>query len=201
MGASGGAPNALLSRSQTDLPYGFWIQSAVRRPRCGVLALRNPQVRLIAVVTATAARTFSGREWFACLSRNARPAEVQRALESAFANIALTEKERRAREELVRAEREQEELNRIGVALSATHDVGALLQMILAKTREITGADAGSLYVLESESAANWCAGQVGAGTSAFSSPKMTAPISSLANIRCRLATIPSQAMRPCTAR
>ena len=48
-----------------------------------------------------------------------------------------------------RAEREREELNRIGVALSATHDVGALLQMILAKTREITGADAGSLYVVE----------------------------------------------------
>jgi HD-GYP domain-containing protein (c-di-GMP phosphodiesterase class II) len=42
-----------------------------------------------------------------------------------------------------------EELNRIGIALSQTHEVGALLNMILTKAREITGADAGSLYLVE----------------------------------------------------
>ncbi len=42
-----------------------------------------------------------------------------------------------------------EELNRIGIALSQTHEVGALLEMILTKAREITGADAGSLYLVE----------------------------------------------------
>ncbi len=42
-----------------------------------------------------------------------------------------------------------EELNRIGVALSETRDVGALLDMILSKARQITGADAGSLYLVE----------------------------------------------------
>jgi HD-GYP domain-containing protein (c-di-GMP phosphodiesterase class II) len=42
-----------------------------------------------------------------------------------------------------------EELNRIGIALSQTHDVEALLSMILSKAREITRADAGSLYLVE----------------------------------------------------
>jgi HD-GYP domain-containing protein (c-di-GMP phosphodiesterase class II) len=48
-----------------------------------------------------------------------------------------------------RATRELEELNRIGIALSETRDVEQLLDLILRKTREITGADAGSLYLVE----------------------------------------------------
>jgi len=40
-------------------------------------------------------------------------------------------------------------LNRIGVALSETRDVEQLLEMILRKAREITSADAGSLYLVE----------------------------------------------------
>jgi HD-GYP domain-containing protein (c-di-GMP phosphodiesterase class II) len=49
------------------------------------------------------------------------------------------------------AARELEELNRIGIALSATRDVDQLLALILQKAREITCADAGSLYLLERE--------------------------------------------------
>lgn len=44
---------------------------------------------------------------------------------------------------------ELEELNRIGIALSETRDVDQLLDLILLKAREITGADAGSLYLVE----------------------------------------------------
>lgn len=44
---------------------------------------------------------------------------------------------------------ELEELNRIGIALSETRDVDQLLGMILRKAREITSADAGSLYLVE----------------------------------------------------
>jgi len=87
--------------------------------------------------------------WFACLPPNSPAITVESAVAAAFENIALTEGALAARRELERADREREELNRIGVALSSTHDVGALLEMILAKTREITGADAGSLYVME----------------------------------------------------
>jgi HD-GYP domain-containing protein (c-di-GMP phosphodiesterase class II) len=47
------------------------------------------------------------------------------------------------------AGRELEELNRVGIALSETRDVERLLALILQKAREITGADAGSLYLVE----------------------------------------------------
>jgi HD-GYP domain-containing protein (c-di-GMP phosphodiesterase class II) len=47
------------------------------------------------------------------------------------------------------AGRELEELNRVGIALSETRDVERLLTLILLKAREITGADAGSLYLVE----------------------------------------------------
>jgi len=48
-----------------------------------------------------------------------------------------------------KATRELEELNRVGIALSETRDVEQLLDLILRKAREITAADAGSLYLVE----------------------------------------------------
>jgi HD-GYP domain-containing protein (c-di-GMP phosphodiesterase class II) len=50
---------------------------------------------------------------------------------------------------LLRKSEELHELNKIGVALSAERDINKLLQLILAKSREITAADAGSLYLVE----------------------------------------------------
>ncbi len=86
---------------------------------------------------------------FATISRKASPSVIRKTVDAAFANIEFAQRERTARSDLKRAEREMEELNRIGVALSETRDVGALLDMILAKARQITGADAGSLYLVE----------------------------------------------------
>jgi HD-GYP domain-containing protein (c-di-GMP phosphodiesterase class II) len=40
-------------------------------------------------------------------------------------------------------------LNRVGIALSAQRDIDKLLELILLKSREITGADAGSLYLIQ----------------------------------------------------
>ncbi len=50
---------------------------------------------------------------------------------------------------LVRKSQELHELNNIGVALSAQRDIDKLLELILLKCREITAADAGSLYLVE----------------------------------------------------
>lgn len=63
----------------------------------------------------------------------------------------LIERERAARRALKIAEREREELNQIGVALSSQRDIDALLELILAKARHITAADAGSLYLIEED--------------------------------------------------
>ncbi len=112
-------------------------------------------LRLIALTSARQCARLTGHEWFASLLRNTPPAALLRTIESAFTTIELAARERAAREELATAESEREELNRIGVALSSIHDVSALLDMILAKTREITGADAGSLYLVETERSEN----------------------------------------------
>jgi HD-GYP domain-containing protein (c-di-GMP phosphodiesterase class II)/response regulator of citrate/malate metabolism len=61
--------------------------------------------------------------------------------------------DRRAIEQLqlavARKGEELHELNKIGVARGAARDINKLLELILAKSREITAADAGSLYLVE----------------------------------------------------
>ncbi|MBZ5698449.1 MAG: GAF domain-containing protein [Acidobacteriia bacterium] len=111
-------------------------------------ARREPRVRLIGI-SPNGADGAHAAGCFDTLPRKAASALVRKTVAAAFANIELAQRERAARTELERAEREMEELNRIGVALSETHDVSALLEIILSKAREITGADAGSLYLVE----------------------------------------------------
>ncbi|MGH7266674.1 MAG: HD-GYP domain-containing protein, partial [Candidatus Rokuibacteriota bacterium] len=53
------------------------------------------------------------------------------------------------RVELVRQVVDFKEFNRVALALSAERDVNRLLELILSKCREVTTADAGSLYLVE----------------------------------------------------
>lgn len=119
------------------------------------VAAHEPGTRVIGIVDSASASknsTFDhSEEVFAYLPRSAPTALVEKIIAAAFANIELAARERTAREELARAERDMEELNQIGVALSAEHDVEVLLNLILEKARAITGADAGSLYLLEDQ--------------------------------------------------
>jgi HD-GYP domain-containing protein (c-di-GMP phosphodiesterase class II) len=56
---------------------------------------------------------------------------------------------RRLERELQATTAQLHELHRIGMALSAERDIQKLLRLILQKSREITSADAGSLYLIE----------------------------------------------------
>jgi HD-GYP domain-containing protein (c-di-GMP phosphodiesterase class II) len=58
---------------------------------------------------------------------------------------------RAAHQALRLADREREELNQIGVALSSQRNISSLLSLILKKARDVTGADAGSLYLVEDD--------------------------------------------------
>jgi HD-GYP domain-containing protein (c-di-GMP phosphodiesterase class II) len=60
---------------------------------------------------------------------------------------------RESDQRLAAAFAEIDELNRIGAALSAEREMPKLLAMILTKSRQITGADAGSLYLVEADDA------------------------------------------------
>jgi HD-GYP domain-containing protein (c-di-GMP phosphodiesterase class II) len=114
------------------------------------LARRAPRVRFIGISRNGASHNAnSANGCFATLPHKANPLLVRKTVDAAVANIVLAQRERAARAELARAEREMEDLNRIGIALSQTREVGALLNLILLKAREITGADAGSLYLVE----------------------------------------------------
>ena len=86
---------------------------------------------------------------FAFVPQTAPANMVRRIVEAAFENLELTRREHRARRALQSADRELEKLNEIGIALSSERDVNALLRLILEKAREITFADAGSLYLVE----------------------------------------------------
>ena len=70
---------------------------------------------------------------------------VEKALETLNARRAIQQLD----DALARKTGELHELNKIGVALSAQRNIRQLLQMILSQSRDITAADAGSLYLVE----------------------------------------------------
>lgn len=87
---------------------------------------------------------------FDVLPESPSEAELLRALRNATHYL---ENQLRLEESQARAEqkaRELEELHAIGIALSAEHDHERLLNLILSKAREITNADAGSLFLVAS---------------------------------------------------
>jgi HD-GYP domain-containing protein (c-di-GMP phosphodiesterase class II) len=116
-------------------------------------AAKLPQVRVLGVIGKSAPRKTRGMEWFAWLSRDSARAIVEKTVAAAFGSMELQAKQEKAFVDLARTEREMEQLHEIGIALSATRDANAVLELILTKAREITGADAGSIYLIEEKRA------------------------------------------------
>jgi HD-GYP domain-containing protein (c-di-GMP phosphodiesterase class II) len=112
---------------------------------------RLPLVRLIGAISKRAPASIRGLEWFAWLPRDSSRVVVEKTVAAAFGSLELAAQHQAAREELARIEREMEQLDKISVALSSTHNSDAVLELILTKMREVTGADAGSIYVVEEE--------------------------------------------------
>lgn len=77
------------------------------------------------------------------------PFRLARTLQNAFSHVQMNAELQNLQARLDLQSRELHELNEIGIALSSEHDIQVLLKMILQKSREITGADAGSLYLVE----------------------------------------------------
>jgi HD-GYP domain-containing protein (c-di-GMP phosphodiesterase class II) len=70
---------------------------------------------------------------------------LERALDTLHSRRAIQQLEAA----VGRKSQDLHELNKIGVALSAERNIDKLLELILAKCREITMSDAGSLYLVE----------------------------------------------------
>ena len=86
---------------------------------------------------------------FALLPRRVSIAALEKAVEKAFENLRSRDESRKTRRELQRVASDLGTLNKIGVALSAERDTDALLELVLAKSRDVTCCDAGSLYTVQ----------------------------------------------------
>lgn len=113
------------------------------------LTANLPHVRLIGVTGKKISSRTKGIQWFAWITRDSAPAIIEKTVIAAFDSLRLEMNQHAAREELARTQYEMRQLHRIGIALSATHDADDVLDLILTKAREITGADAGSIYLVE----------------------------------------------------
>jgi HD-GYP domain-containing protein (c-di-GMP phosphodiesterase class II) len=112
----------------------------VRKPSCRVIVLADQRLRDPRVDALV----------YAYLPSNTPPALLERTLDNALDHIHLIHVRELINERLRGVTREIQELNRIGAALSAEHHLDNLLELILTKSRHITNADAGSLYLVES---------------------------------------------------
>jgi HD-GYP domain-containing protein (c-di-GMP phosphodiesterase class II) len=78
---------------------------------------------------------------------DASPAALSHLLHMAMENVALKQAVRHLEDQAKRQHRQFEELNRIGIALSAERDIGKLQGFILTTMRQLTNADGASLWL------------------------------------------------------
>jgi HD-GYP domain-containing protein (c-di-GMP phosphodiesterase class II) len=78
---------------------------------------------------------------------DASPGALRHLLHLAMENVALKQSVRQHEEQARRQHRQFEELNRIGIALSAERDIGKLQEFILSTMRQLTNADGASLWL------------------------------------------------------
>jgi HD-GYP domain-containing protein (c-di-GMP phosphodiesterase class II) len=107
------------------------------------------EARFIGVVGARPPSRTGGIDWYGWLPRDAARGIVEKVVAAAFANLEASAGHQAALENLARTEREMEQLHQIGIALSTTRDSDSVLDLILSKAREMTHADAGSIYLVE----------------------------------------------------
>ena len=111
--------------------------------------LRAPNIRVIAISDERFRDPRLDGTVYAYLPTNVPPRLLERMFDNAIDHIHLVQTRREANDKLASAKAEIYELNHIGAALSAEHDARALMELILTKCREITHADAGSIYLVE----------------------------------------------------
>ena len=111
--------------------------------------LRHGAVRIIALSEACYKDPRLDAAVFAYLPPSTPIPLVGRMIENALRDIRRESLHHRSAQQLRIASAEIDKLNRIGVALSAEHKIPKLLEMILTRARQLTAADAGSIYLVE----------------------------------------------------
>jgi len=109
--------------------------------RATELIASAPDLPVVALITAGAPPPLA---CYAYVTKPAPPQVLTVALRNACDHAS-------ARREADAIRQELEELNQIGISLSAERDTDALLTLILTRAREITQSDAGSIYVVDDD--------------------------------------------------
>jgi signal transduction histidine kinase len=138
-------------------PRSIWELNALDLPESGVMlvdlargeadssavtAARRAGLPIVALVDDAASETSWDQPCYAYLSPIVSPRVLAAVLRQACMHA-------RVMFDALEITTQLEELNTIGIRLSAERNVDALLELILTKGREITRSDAGSLYVVE----------------------------------------------------
>jgi HD-GYP domain-containing protein (c-di-GMP phosphodiesterase class II) len=82
---------------------------------------------------------------------DASPSALRELLQMAMENIVLKQHVTQLEDQARRQHRQFEELNRIGIALSAERDIAKLQEFILTTMRQLTNADGASLWLMTQE--------------------------------------------------
>lgn len=112
--------------------------------------LRIPNTRVLALTNSRFKDPRNDGVVYAYLPYDVPEPLLERMADNALDHIHLIHTRHEVNQKLAGASREIHELNQIGMALSAEHDPAKLLELILTKSREFTGSDAGSVYLVES---------------------------------------------------
>lgn len=112
--------------------------------------LRVPNTRVLALTNSKFKDPRNDGAVYAYLPFDVPESLLERMADNALDHIHLVHTRHEVNQRLAGASQEIHELNQIGMALSAEHDPGKLLELILTKSREFTSSDAGSVYLVES---------------------------------------------------
>jgi len=112
--------------------------------------LRVPNTRVLALTNSRFKDPRNDGAIYAYLPSDVPEALLERLADNALDHIHLVHTRHEVNQKLADASQEIHELNQIGMALSAEHNPGKLLELILTKSREFTSSDAGSVYLVES---------------------------------------------------
>ncbi|MGB8131254.1 MAG: HD domain-containing phosphohydrolase [Candidatus Angelobacter sp.] len=112
--------------------------------------LRVPNARVLALTNSRFRDPRNDGVVYAYLPSDVPEPLLERMADNALDHIHLVHTRHEVNQKLAGASQEIHELNQIGMALSAEHNPGKLLELILSKSREFTSSDAGSVYLVES---------------------------------------------------
>jgi HD-GYP domain-containing protein (c-di-GMP phosphodiesterase class II) len=115
--------------------------------------LRAPNVRVLALSEQRYRDARLDGTVYAYLPVNSSAVLLERMFDNAADHMHLVLTRREASDQLAVANTEIQGLNQIGAALSAERNTQKLLDLILSKCREITRADAGSIYLVNQQEA------------------------------------------------